>query len=99
MDVAEDSRWQQEQQQQEQQQEGEDHKKEVDRNESVRARLLTLSQVAPGGEVVPSSDTLTDINEGKSPPPQRPPPQNPQEEEFRRKLVSISYVDVPMSAQ
>jgi len=105
MDVAEDSRWQHEQQQQqeqEQQQEGEDHKKELDRNELVRARLITLSQVEPEGEVVPLdtlTDPLTDINEGNSPPPPTPSPPSDREDEFRRKLMSISYVDVPMSAQ
>lgn len=90
MDVAEDARWQQQQQKQRE----EDHKKELDRNDSVRARLLAISQVEPVGEALPL-DTLKDVK--GSPTPTHP--QADHEDEFRRKLMSISYVDVPMSAQ
>ncbi|KAG0558372.1 hypothetical protein KC19_10G022800 [Ceratodon purpureus] len=85
MDVAEDARCQLEQQR--------DQKKELDRNESVRARLLAISQVEPVGDVVP----VDAIKEIKGSP--QPSPKGDQEDEFRRKLMSISYTDVPLPAQ
>lgn len=86
MDVAKDARLQQEQQQQ-------DQMKELDRNDSVRARLLAISQVEPVGDVVP-----VDAIKGTKGSPQ-PSPKGDKEDEFRRKLMSISYTDVPLPAQ
>jgi hypothetical protein len=88
MDVAKDARWQQEQEEQEQ-------KRELDRNDSVRARLVAISQVEPVGDVVPV-DAIEEIQAQAHP---QPSPKGDAEDEFRRKLMSISYTDVPLPAQ
>lgn len=89
MDVAKDARWQQEQEEQEQ-------KRELDRNDSVRARLVAISQVEAVGDVVPV-DAIKEIQAQAHPQPS--PGKGDAEDEFRRKLMSISYTDVPLPAQ
>lgn len=92
MDVAKDARWQQEQEEQEQEQ-----KRELDRNDLVRARLVAISQVEPVGDVVPV-DAIKESQAQAQAHPQ-PSPKGDAEDEFRRKLMSISYTDVPLPAQ
>lgn len=77
---------------QQHQQVQQNQKKELDRKESVRTRLLAISQVEPVGEpVLESSKT--------SPRPAPRPDAQDGDEEFRRKLMSISYVDAALPAQ
>ena len=90
MDVAKGDAWWQQEHHQDQH---EDQKKELDRNDSVRARLLAISQVEPVGDVVPV-EALKDL---KGSP--RASPKGDKEDEFRRKLMSISYTDAPLPAQ
>lgn len=89
MDMSKDA---QSQQQQQQQQQTENQKSGLDRYESVRARLLKISQGEVAGEASPESHV-----ENKASP--KSTHQSNEEDEFRRKLMSISYVDVPLPAQ
>jgi len=86
MDMSKDAQSQQQQQQSENQKSG------LDRYESVRARLLKISQGEVAGEASPESPV-----ESKASP--KPTHQGDNGDEFRRKLMSISYVDVPLPAQ
>jgi hypothetical protein len=88
MDMSKDAQ----SQQQQQQQQTENQKSGLDRYESVRARLLKISQGEVAGEASPESPV-----ESKASP--KPTHQGDNGDEFRRKLMSISYVDVPLPAQ
>nr|PNR47768.1 hypothetical protein PHYPA_012241 [Physcomitrium patens] len=79
-----------------QQQEG--HNKELDRKDSVRARLLAISRVEPvvSGSPLCSMMPLSPVKVKRSPESTH---QGGSEDEFRRKLISISYADVILPDQ
>lgn len=78
MDVAEEAR------------EQHNSKKELDRNESVRARVLAISQIEPVGDaLVPEAVKVVE-------PAAQPSELDDGEDEVRRKLMSISYVDTEL---
>jgi hypothetical protein len=78
MDVAEEARQQH------------NSKKEVDRHESVRARVLAISQIEPVGE----ASLLESVKVAE--PAAQPSELADGEDEVRRKLMSISYVDTEL---
>lgn len=82
MDVAEEAR-----------QQHNNSKKELDRNESVRARVLAISQIEPVGEALPL-EAVKVVQ-----PAAQPSELDDGEDEVRRKLMSISYVDTELLAQ
>lgn len=81
MDVAEEARQQHNSQ------------KELDRIESVRARVLAISQIEPVGEALPLEPVKV------VEPAAQPSELDDGEDEVRRKLMSISYVDTELPTQ